>query len=35
MTEEDAEGDNPAIFTPTKLKFEITDTKLYVSVERK
>ena len=32
MTEEDAEGDNPAIVTPTKLKFEITDTKLYIPV---
>ena len=32
MTEEDAEGDNPAIVTSTKLKFEITDTKLYVPV---
>ena len=32
ITEEDAEGDNPAIVTPTKLKFEITDTKLYIPV---
>ena len=32
MTERDAEGDNPATVAPTKLEFEITDTKLYVSV---
>ena len=28
----DAEGDNPAIVTPTGLEFKITDTKLYVPV---
>ena len=32
MTEEDAEGDNPAIVAPTGLEFQITDTKLYVPV---
>ena len=32
MTTIDAEGDNPAIFTPTELEFKITDTKLYVPV---
>ena len=32
MTETDAEGDNPATVAPTKLEFEITDTKLYVPV---
>ena len=32
MTTRDAEGDNPAIVSPLVLTFEITDTKLYVSV---
>ena len=32
MTEEDAEGDNPAIVAPTGLEFQITDTKLNVPV---
>ena len=32
MTTKDAEGNNPAIFAPALLTFEITDTKLYVPV---
>ena len=27
-----AQGGNPAIIAPTKLEFQITDTKLYVPV---
>ena len=32
MTRKNAEGTNPTIVPPTELKFEITDTKLYVPV---
>ena len=32
MTRKNPQGDNPSIFAPTELEFEITDTKLYVSV---
>ena len=32
MRRRDAEGDNPAIVAPTRLEFQITDTKLYVPV---
>ena len=32
MTVRDAEGNNPAIIAPPGLEFQITDTKLYVSV---
>ena len=32
MTERAAQGDNPAIVAPLGLKFQITDTKLYVPV---
>ena len=32
MTEEDAEGDNPAIVALTWLEFQITDTKLNVPI---
>ena len=30
MTVRDAQGDNPAIVTPSGAKFKISDTKLYV-----
>ena len=32
MTRKNSEGTNPTIVPPTELKFEITDTKLYVPV---
>ena len=32
MTRKNAEGTNPIIVPPTEIKFEITDTKLYVPV---
>ena len=32
MTRRNAQGDNPAIVPPRGLKFQVTDTKLYVSV---
>ena len=32
MTTKDAEGDDPAIDAPWRLEFQITDTKLHVSV---
>ena len=32
MTVRAAQGGNPAIFAPTRLQFQITDTKLYVPV---
>ena len=32
ITERDAEDDNPAIAAPTRLEFQITDTKLYIPV---
>ena len=32
MTAKDAEGNNPAIVAPVELTFEITNTKIYVSV---
>ena len=32
MTKRNAQGHNPAIVPPAEIKFEITDTKLYVPV---
>ena len=32
MTVRDAQGNNPAIFAPTRLEFKITGTKLHVPV---
>ena len=32
MTVRAAQGDNPAIFAPAEITFEITDPKLYVPV---